>query len=185
MRLLPPLGALIVFLSTGTIRSQEPPLPKPQSQDPQPTVSPATGTVAAPAAPELIPPPILAPDIPVGSPPIPNPPTIPQLDEAFKQSPLSVAAENARHHLEWRALRNRAVADPQVEKALAAAETARTDLEKRKLLRQYYELYYAKMIGLASTPDLKAYLNAKKNDQLRALPQPRVRPTPSPSPTPQ
>ena len=48
------------------------------------------------------------------------------------------------------------VVDPQVEKALAAAEAARTDLEKRKLLRQYYELYYAKMIGLASKPDLKA-----------------------------
>jgi len=181
MRLLLALGALIVCLSTGPIRAQQPPLPKAESQDPQPTASAAAERVAVPAGPQLIPPPLLAPDVSPSATPAPNSPTIPQLDEAFKQSPLSAAAENSRRHSEWRALRNRVVADPRVVTALAAAETARTDLEKRRLLRQYYELFYAQMIGLAATPELKTYLNDRKNERLAALPQPRVRPTSTPS----
>ncbi|MFN2509066.1 MAG: hypothetical protein ABR589_09880 [Chthoniobacterales bacterium] len=70
----------------------------------------------------------------------------------------------------------------EVKAALATANSARTDLEKRKLLRVYYEMLYAKMTALAA-PEMKTYLNDKKNEALNALPQPRVRPDASPSPT--
>ena len=184
MRLLPTLGAFLVCLGLTTIRAQEPTLPKPESQDPQPDTSPTPGTVAVPTAPPLIP---ALPTPPGGSsspPPVPNLPTIPQLDEVFDKRPLSPSAENAKYHLEWRELRNRVAADPRVTQALAAAEAAQTDLEKRRLLRQYYELYYGRMVAVASTPGLKAFVKARKNERLSELPQPRVRPTSTPTPVP-
>ncbi len=184
MPLLPILGALILVLLSGKVRGQEPepPLPSPETQEA--AQSPSPSEQATPAAPQLIPPISSSPSTMPGAPPIPNPPTIPQLDEAFKTTPLSVAAENARHQVEWRDLRNRLVSNPQIKTALATAETARTDLEKRQLLKKYYELYFGKMIELAGTPELKAYLNDRKNEQLAQLPQPRTRPTPTPTPTP-
>jgi hypothetical protein len=97
---------------------------------------------------------------------------------------LSASAESAKYQLEWRELRNRVAADPHVTRALATAETADTDLEKRQLLRQYYELYYGKMIDLATTPGLKAFVKARKDERLSQLPQPRVRPTSTPTPAP-
>jgi len=97
---------------------------------------------------------------------------------------LSASAENAKYHLKWRELRNRVASDPQVVNALAAAEAAHTDLEKRRVLRQYYEVYYGKMVSLATTPGLKAFVEARKNERLNELPQPRVRPTSTPTPAP-
>lgn len=121
----------------------------------------------------------------------PDVPKIPALDDAFKPAPLSRAAEAQRQHIEWRRLRNLAQNDPSVQAALAAAMAAATDLEKRKLLGRYYDLYYARMMARAA-PDMKKYLLARKREAIGFLPQPRVRPdltvsktagvTPSPTP---
>jgi cell division septation protein DedD len=101
---------------------------------------------------------------------------LPQLDEVFKEKPLNAAAENQRRLLEFRELRNRIAADRELKAAFGKAQTAGTDLEKRKLLRAYYELYFGKLMAMAKTPELQAYLVAKKNEHLAPLPQPRVRP---------
>lgn len=103
-------------------------------------------------------------------------PPLSELDAAFQRSPLGQAAEEHRLHVEWRQLQNRASLDPGVVAAKAAIKTARTDLEKREKLRAYYKTYYARMQLLASAPDVKAYLEAKKNATLASLAQPRVRP---------
>lgn len=79
-------------------------------------------------------------------------------------------------HVEWRKLKNRTVQDPDLVAAKAAADKAHTDLEKRNLLRAYYKLYYTRMQALASTPELKAYLEEKKKAMLAGLDQPHVRP---------
>ena len=126
--------------------------------------------------------------------PPPNGPELPdlkKLDETFtKPKSLGTDADALRIHALWRQLKNRTVNDPDVQAAKKYAQAARTDLEKRKRLSSYYELYYQRMSALATTPELKVALHALKETHQAVLAQPRVRPTPksefsgTPSPTP-
>jgi hypothetical protein len=115
-------------------------------------------------------------------------PEISQLDQTFsKPRSLGKEADAARVHIEWRQLKNRTVNDPQVQAAKAYAQTARTDLEKRNRLRNYYNIYYERMSALATTPEIKLALQELKSSHQGTLAQPRVRPTPdtsTPTPTP-
>jgi hypothetical protein len=128
---------------------------------------------------------------PTPSPEPPNGPELPeisQLDQNFsKPRSLGPQADELRVHKEWRQLKNRTVNDPQVQAAKAYAQAARTDLEKRNRLRNYYNVYYERMSALAATPEIKLALQALKTSHQGVLAQPRVRPTPdtsTPSPTP-
>src|SRR5437667_2357189 len=120
----------------------------------------------------------------------PNGPELPelkQLDASFKPPSLGMDAEWTKLRVEWRQLRNRTVNDPQVQAAKAYAQSARTDLEKRDRLREYYSIYYQRMSALATTPDVKLALDSFKASHQNALAQPRVRPSPTPegaTPTP-
>jgi hypothetical protein len=128
---------------------------------------------------------------PTPSPELPNGPELPeisQLDQNFsKPRSLGPQADELRVHKEWRQLKNRTVNDPEVQAAKAYAQAARTDLEKRNRLRNYYNVYYERMSALAATPEIKLALQALKTSHQGLLAQPRVRPTPdtsTPSPTP-
>ena len=110
-------------------------------------------------------------------------PELSQLDEAFKQSSLGKKADEFRLHAEWRRLRNQIANAPDVVAAKKAAQAARTDLEKRDLLRRYYAICYEHMQALAREPDVKAGLDDMKKQHLRKLDQPRVRPSVTPTPT--
>ena len=119
--------------------------------------------------------------------PKPNGPDIPelsQLDQAFKQTSLGKQADERRVLIEWRQLKNRVINDPQVQAAKASANAARTDLDRRNRFRDYYDIYYQRMLALASTPEMKASLQTLKTSSLNLLAQPRVRPSPSASVTP-
>jgi hypothetical protein len=70
-----------------------------------------------------------------------------------------------------------------VQAAKKYAQAARTDLEKRKRLSDYYEVYYQRMSALATTPELKLALQALKDGHQGILAQPRVRPSPTPEPS--
>jgi len=119
-------------------------------------------------------------------------PTIPersQIDQIFKQTSLGKEADERRLHLEWRELANRVVNDPDIVAAKRAADTAHTDLEKRQLLRVYYDLYYGRMRSLASSPEMKAALDELRMAHVSRTSQRRVRPVedaaiPTPDPTP-
>src|SRR5881397_2734145 len=118
----------------------------------------------------------------------PNGPELPelkQLDQSFKPPSLGADAEGAKMRVEWRQLRNRTVNDPAVQSAKTYAQAARTDLEKRNRLREYYDVYYQRMSALATTPEIKLQLQSLKTPHEGLLAQPRVRPTPPGSPTPQ
>ena len=164
--------------------AQEPPLP---AATETPAASPSASgrpELNIPDIPLTVEP---APLVPNTSPaPSKSAPPLEELDAAFKKSSLGQAAEEQRMHVEWRKLKNRTVADPKVVAAKAAADNARTDLERRNLMRAYYKLHYARMQALASTPEMKAYLEEKKKAMLAGLDQPHVRPNPtakaSPSP---
>jgi hypothetical protein len=173
--------------------AQEPPLPA-KTETPSPSPSPA-GTrpqLNIPDIPLPIDPPKLVPDAPDSTPARTGTspaaakiaPALSQLDAVFQRSPLAQAAEAERLHLEWRQLQNRAAYDPEVVAAKEATTTAKTDREKRVRLRAYYSIYYAHMEALASTPEVKNYLEGQKAAVLNSLAQPRVRPTPTPRPSP-
>jgi len=118
----------------------------------------------------------------------PELPEISELDQTFsKPRSLGKEADAARVHIEWRQLKNRTVNDPQVQAAKAYAQAARTDLEERNRLRNYYNIYYERMSALATTPEIKLALEGLKSSHQGLLTQPRVRPTPdtsTPTPTP-
>src|ERR1700736_1869985 len=119
-------------------------------------------------------------------------PTIPeraQIDQIFKETSLGQAADERRLHLEWRELANRVVNDPDIVAAKRATQTARTDLEKRQRLRDYYDLYYARMGTLAPSSEMKTAVDKLRLAHVSLTSQPRVRaaehgelPTRSPTP---
>jgi hypothetical protein len=118
--------------------------------------------------------------------PPPNGPELPelkQLDDSFKPKSLGKDADALQVHALWRQLKNRTVNDPDVQAAKKYAQAARTDLEKRNRLRNYYEVYYQRMSALATTPELKLALQALKETHQGMLAQPRVRPSPTPVPS--
>ncbi len=173
---------MLFLCAAVSVWAQEPPLPSP------------TDTPAASPAPSVRPE-LNIPDIPVEpvepSPLVPNTapatkksvPPISELDAAFQHSSLGAAVEEQRLHLEWRKLKNRVAGDPAILGARKAADAARTDLEKRDLMRTYYKIYYERMQALAETAEVKAYLELKKNALINSFAQPHVRPEPTPRPS--
>jgi len=112
-----------------------------------------------------------------------------QIDEIFKQTSLGKDADERRLHIEWRQLQNQIVNEPNIVAAKRAAQTARTDLEKRQRLRDYYDIYYGRMRVLARSAEMKTALDELKIAHLSQITQARVRhetdsglPTPSPTP---
>jgi hypothetical protein len=114
---------------------------------------------------------------------LPDLPELSQLDEVFKQTSLGKTADEFRMHIEWRRLRNRVANDSEVIAAKKAADAARTDLEKRERIRQYYKVYYARMEALSDRPEIRAGLEDMKQKHIGLADQNRVRPSPSPSAT--
>ena len=135
--------------------------------------APSPSATAPIEPPSLIPPNIL-PE-PGQLPKIPSAPELEQLSNFFKHSSLGKAAEEHRLHVQMAALETRIRNDADLAAAKAAARQAETDLEKRHLLRAYYELYYKKLRVLAESPELKAYLDAQRAAHQVTLLQPRVR----------
>ena len=112
-----------------------------------------------------------------------------QIDEIFKQTSLGKEADERRLHIEWRQLQNQIVNEPDIVAAKRSAESARTDLEKRQRLRDYYALYYGRMRVMARSAEMKTALDQLRIAHLSQSTQPRVRhesdsdlPTPSPTP---
>ena len=113
---------------------------------------------------------------PSAEPNAPNIPELSQLDEAFKRTTsLGKEGDERRVHIEWRQLKNRVVNDPEVRAAKATAQAARTDLEKRNLLRDYYNVYYQRMSALASSPEMKLALHALETSHVADTSKPHVR----------
>jgi hypothetical protein len=123
----------------------------------------------------------ITPSVPPNGPELPE---LKQLDETFKPPSLGTDADATKMRVEWRELRNRTVNDPEVQAAKAYAQAARTDLEKRNRLREYYNVYYQRMFALTRSTEIKLALEAFKTGHQGMLAQPRVRPTPPGSPTP-
>jgi hypothetical protein len=180
--------SIVLSFSLSLVSGQEPPLPaKSDTPGPSPTPASARPQLNIPEIPMSIDPPRLVPDTSLAIPRHQNLPTLPknapslsEMDAAFQKSPLAREAEEYRLHVEWRQLQNRVANDPAVIAAKAATTTARTDLEKRARLRTYYNLSFARMQALASSSEVRSYLEGKKAAVLGSLAQSRVRPESTP-----
>src|SRR5438105_5633515 len=124
--------------------------------------------------------PQISPTPPQNEGPTPRIPAIEELDQAFKQSSLGKAADEARLHAQWRELSNRFINDRDLVEARAKAGKSKTDLEKRQRLRAYYTMFYDRMRTQAGSPELKRYIDTHKTQHLALLAQNRVRPAPAP-----
>jgi hypothetical protein len=175
----PRVLALAALFWTSLALSQEPPLPEATSTPaPNPSARP---DLNIPDIPMTVEP---SPLVPSSSPtPKKNLPSISELDQAFGHSSLGQAVEEQRLHLEWRKLQNRVSQDSEVLAAKKAVGSGRTDAEKRELMRDYYKLFYGRMVALADKPEVKAYVTQKKQEILNSLAQPHVRPEPSARPS--
>ena len=127
--------------------------------------------------------PQISPALPQNEATAPRIPAIEELDQAFKQSSLGKAADEARLHAQWRELSNRIINDPDLVEARARAGRAKTDLEKRQQLRVYYTMFYDRMRSRAGSQELKSYIDTHKTQYLALLAQNRVRPSPAPAAT--
>jgi hypothetical protein len=141
------------------------------------------GQEAAPPSVDLFPAQEEATPSPTVPPNGPELPDLKQLDDTFKPKSLGTDADTLQLHSNWRQLKNRTVNDPDVQAAEKYAQAAPTDLERRKRLSRYYEIYYQRMSALATTPELKVALQALKTNHQNMLLQPKVRPSPTPAPS--
>jgi hypothetical protein len=108
-------------------------------------------------------------------PAIPAAPELQLLNQLFKQSSLGKEADEHRLHVQMSELEVKIRNDPELHRLRASADEARTDLDRRHRFRTYYERYYGKLLRLAQTPELSAYLKGQQAAHELALLQPRVR----------
>ena len=175
------LYLILVFTvaAAGTTRAQSSPSPDNSSaqganaQTVASTASPSPSATVTIEPPSLIPPNILpgADSLPK----IPAAQELEQLNAFFKTTSLGKLADEYRLHLQMVALETRIRNDEDLHALKASALKAPTDLERRHLLKSYYELYFKKLRALATTPDLKAYLDTHEAARKMSLLQPRVR----------
>jgi hypothetical protein len=164
---------LILFATALVLQAQDAAEPTVDLNRPREESTPATVTPSPIPTPEPTAPPQM--------------PELSQLDEIYKKTTLGKAADESRIRIEMRGVQNQVVNDPEVVAARNAAAATRTDLEKRRRLQAYYEIYYGKMRARAGSTELKTAIQAAKDDHLRLLAQPKVRPDEAaalPTPTP-
>ena len=140
--------------------------------------SPSPSATVSVEPPSLIPPNILPGPGGGALPQIPAGPDLQKLNEVFKQTTLGKVADDYRLHLQMTQLETHIRNDTDLHAVRASADRAHTDLERRHRLKAYYQLYYKKLIAVASTPELQAYLRARQAAQESTLLQPRVRHNP-------
>ena len=179
MNFLPHVFFLLALGAAGIAQAQSSPSPDDSSaqtantQMAASTASPSPSATVSIEPPSLIPPNILpAPD---SLPKIPAAQELQQLNEFFKKTSLGKVADEHRLHLQMVALETRIRNDQDLHALKATALKAPTDLERRHWLKSYYELYFKKLRALATTPDLKAYLDAQEATRKLSLLQPKVR----------
>src|SRR5437868_5717981 len=141
-RFLSILIALLLTLATSSILLAQ--VAVPDSSSPTPSALPS-----------------MSPSSPAEAEKAPQLPSVQQLDEMFKQTPLGKTADDARLHAQWRELRNTTLNEPDLVAARAHAEAATTDLEKRQRLRAYYTALFDRMRSRADSQDLKNFLDGR------------------------
>jgi hypothetical protein len=178
-KILPSLLLILAIVATVKIGAQSSPTP---ANSPAPATmanSNAPPATPSPSATAPIEPPSLIPEnilpAPNALPKTPSTPDLEALNAFFKQTSLGKQADEQRLHLETAKLEVQIRNDPELHRLRQEAMRQRTDLDRRRRLRAYYQTYYQKLRDLATTPELKAHINAEEAGAELNLLQPRVR----------
>lgn len=86
-----------------------------------------------------------------------------------------VAEDEVKQRIQYRLAKNKAMRDPAVQAALAAAESAKTDLEKREAMKRYYNLLNARIRKIDGS--LGKLAEERQGLATRRLEQTRIDPT--------
>ena len=179
MNFLPHVFFLLALGAASIAQAQSSPSPDDRSaQTANAQMAPATASPSPSATVSIEPPSLIPPNIlpaPDSLPKIPPTQELQQLNEFFKKTSLGKVADEHRLHLQMVALETRIRNDEDLHALKATALKVPTDLERRHWLKSYYELYFKKLRALATTPDLKAYLDAQEATRKLSLLQPKVR----------
>ncbi len=179
MRFLTHLIFLSVIAGSGAVLAQSSPGPDNTSAQAANAQTAAADPAPSPSATAPVEPPsLIPPNILLAPASLPKAPTAPELDllnSYFKSTSLGKAADEHRLHLQMAALETRIRNDEDLHALQATALRAPTDLERRLRLEEYYGLYFGKLRGFASTPELKTYIDAQEAAHKLLLLQPRVR----------
>jgi hypothetical protein len=175
------LSLSVILVAAATIRifaqsspsASTSPTPSVDAQSNAPVATPSPSPSVSIEPPSLIPENILP--APNALPKIPSAPDIAALSAFFKQTSLGKKADEQRLHLETAKLEVQIRNDSELHQLRADALRERTDLERRHRLRTYYQAYYKKLRGLATTPELKKHIDAEEAGRELSLLQPKVR----------
>ena len=179
MNFLPHVFFLLALGAADVAQAQSSPTPDDHSaQTANAQMAPFTPSPSPSATVSIEPPSLIPPNILPAADSLPKiraTQELQQLNEFFKKTSLGKVADEHRLHLQMVALETRIRNDQDLHGLKATALRAPTDLERRHWLKSYYELYFKKLRALATTPDLKAYLDAQEATRKLSLLQPKVR----------
>ena len=171
-------------------------LPPLFAQDP--AVSPLDEGTPRPVPPsepgrlELIPsgtPQLSVPSLPDLPPPIPTPKpgaksqgSRPEQGKPRPSEPSRTEAAEAdlEERIRFRVARDKVRQDPALQMEWDRAQAARTDYEKREILKRYYKEFYARVAKADPDPRLKKLIELNRTRSLRTLEQTRIQPTDPP-----
>lgn len=166
------LASLAFFAVASLAQTPAPDNTSARATNPE-TAAPSPSATAPVEPPSLIPPNILP--APESLPKIPAAPELELLNSFFKSTSLGKAADEHRLHVQMVALEAHIRNDGDLHALRASALRTSTDLERRHRLKDYYESYFGKLRALATSPELKAYLDVQEAARKLTLLQPRVR----------
>lgn len=89
------------------------------------------------------------------------------------RNPQSITVDEIKVRILMRKAKTKALTDPRLHELLAEADAAKTDPEKRAILRRYYELLYKRMS--AANPELAPFIETQRAGSLARLESPRLR----------
>ncbi len=174
------------FLSLPHLFAQDP------AGSPQGEVTPRPVAPSEPGRLELIPsgnPQLSVPPLPELPTPVQTPEpgakskgTPPELGKPRKIEPSRTEAAEAdlEERIRFRAARDKVRQDPALQKEWDRAQEARTDYEKREILKHYYREFYARVAKADPDPRLKKLIELNQTRSLNSLQQTRIRPTEPP-----
>jgi hypothetical protein len=143
------------------------PLCAQESTDPLPAQAPAGSTAADPDA--LIPePPPLVP-----KPGAEESSSVPSPDQAFKKSKTGAAISGVEQRIRFRKAKTEVLQDAKLDALRSEAYKARTDVEKRAMLKSYYTQLFDRILKIDSS--LKPEVERRRKIALARLDQSRLR----------
>jgi type IV secretory pathway VirB10-like protein len=181
---LPLIAALLslpsLFAQDTPVSPQGEPIPKPVAPS-----EPGRLELIPSGTPQLSVPPLpdLPPPIQTSKPAVKPARPEPAKPQKTQPSRTEAAEADLEERIRFRAARDKVRQDPALQQQWDRAQEARTDYEKREILKQYYRDFYARVAKADPDPRLKKLIEFNRTRSLNSLEQTRIQPTEPPRKT--